>query len=230
MKQKLLIMAVMVATGVAFFALGLNHYLSFDWLKSAHQDLVASFAREPLLVAGAFMALQVTALALCIPGAVLTFGVAGGAIFGFGWGVLIVLTAAVIGDTLAFLVARYLLRDWVEQRFARQAAIIQRGVERDGAYYLFAMRLAAVIPFFVVNITMALTRMPLRTFAPVSFIGLAPVIAIYVNAGTQLAKIESPSDIMSWPLIISFGLLGIAPILLRLMMKRMRPEIIQDAA
>lgn len=176
------------------------------------------------------MALQVTALALCIPGAVLTFGVAGGAIFGFGWGVLIVLTAAVIGDTLAFLVARYLLRDWVEQRFARQAAIIQRGVERDGAYYLFAMRLAAVIPFFVVNITMALTRMPLRTFAPVSFIGLAPVIAIYVNAGTQLAKIESPSDIMSWPLIISFGLLGIAPILLRLMMKRMRPEIIQDAA
>lgn len=151
MKQKLLIVAVLVMAGVAFFALGLNHYLSFDWLKSAHQDLVASFARDPLLVAGAFMALAASALALCVPGAVLTLAVAGGAIFGFGWGVIVVLVAVVLGDSLAFLVARYLLRDWVERRFAKQAAMIQRGVERDGAYYLFAMRLAAVIPFFMVN-------------------------------------------------------------------------------
>ncbi len=230
MKQKLLIVAATVMAAVAFFALGLNRYLSFEWLKSAHQDLVKSFAEQPVLVAGAFMAIQAAALALCIPGAVLTLALAGGAIFGFAWGTIIVLVAVVIGDSLAFLVARYLLRDWVEKRFAKQVTMMQCGFERDGGYYLFAMRLSAVIPFFVVNLSVALTRMPLRIFAPVSFLGLAPVTAIYVNAGTQLARIENPGDIMSLPVLASLGALGIAPIILRLIMNRMRPDIKQDAA
>lgn len=220
MKSKLLILALLLAAIVAFFAFGLDRYLSFAWLKSAHGDLTAAFAENPLMVAGAFMTFQTAAMAFSIPGSVLTFALAAGAIFGLAWGIPIVLIAVVVGDSLAFLAARYLFRDWVEKRFAKQAAAMQRGIERDGAYYLFAMRLAAVIPFFIVNLTIALTRMPLRTFAPVSFLGLAPITAIYVNAGTQLASIESPGDVISLPLLASLGLLGIVPIVLKFMMKR----------
>lgn len=223
MKGKLAILVMLVAAAIAFFAFGLDRYLSFAWLKATHSDLVATFAAHPLMVAGAFMVLQASAMALSIPGSVLTLALAAGAIFGLAWGIPIVLVAVVVGDSLAFLAARYLFRDWVEKRFARQAAAMQSGIERDGAYYLFAMRLAAVIPFFIVNLTMALTRMPLRIFAPVSFLGLIPITAIYVNAGTQLASIEAPSDIISLPLLASLGLLGIAPFALRLIISRPRP-------
>lgn len=230
MKQKLLILAVLVIAAMVFFALGLNRYLSFEWIKSTHQDLTNAFAENPFMVAGAFMAILTGAMALSIPGSVLTLALAAGAIFGLWWGIPIVLVGIVVGDSLAFLMARYLFRDWVERRFAQQATMMQRGFERNGAYYLFAMRLAAVIPFFIVNWTMALTRMKLRLFAPVSFLGLVPVTAIYVNAGTQLAQIENPGDIISLPVLVSLGLLGIAPIILRLMMNRTRPAIRQNAA
>lgn len=228
MKQKLLILTAFAIAVACFFAFGLHHYFSFAWLKTAHHELTAAFAERPLIVAGIFMALQASAMALSIPGSVLGGSLAAGAIFGFGWGVGIALVAVVIGDSVAFLMARYLFRDWVEKRFAKQAAVIQQGFERDGAYYLFAMRLMAVIPFFIVNLTMGLTRMPLTRFAPVSFLGLAPVTAIYVNAGTQLARIESPGDIISLPVLASLGLLGIAPVILRLVMDRFRPAIARD--
>ena len=220
-KAKLGILSLLLAVGT-FFALGLDSYLSFLWLKGAHDKLTTAFAERPFFVAAAFMALQAGAMALSIPGSVLTLALAAGGIFGIVWGIPIVLTAVVIGDSLALLAARYLFRDWVEKRFGRQAAAMQRGMERDGAYCLFAMRLAAIIPFFIVNLTMALTKMPLKIFAPVSFLGLTPITAIYVNAGTQLARIESPSDIISIPLLASLGLLGIAPFALRYLMIRMR--------
>lgn len=222
---KLGILALLLASAAAFFTLGLDSYLSFQWLKGAHDELTTAFAERPVVVAAVFMALQAGAMALSIPGSVLTLALAAGAIFGTFWGIPIVLTAVVVGDSLALLAARCLFRDWVEKRFGRQAAAMQRGIERDGVYCLFAMRLAAIIPFFIVNLTMALTRMPLRIFAPVSFLGLAPITAIYVNAGTQLARIESPGDIISLPLLVSLALLGIAPFALRYLIMRMRPAL-----
>lgn len=168
------------------------------------------------------MLLHIAALALSLPGAVLAPTLAAGAIFGPYWGTVIALASIVIGDSLGFLGARYLFRDWVEQRFGAQAEAIDRGVERDGAFYLLSLRLMAVIPFFVVNLSMGLTRMPLKTFAPVSLIGLLPATALYVNAGNSLAAIETPSDILSPRLIGAFVLLALLPIAAKFLLERRR--------
>ena len=214
-RQRLVVLAIIVAAVSLFFALGLDGYLTLDALKARQAELSDLFDRRPLFVAGLFMLVHVSALSLSIPGAVLPLCLAAGAIFGPLWGTAITLGAITIGDSLGFLIARYLLRDWVERHFGRQAAMIDRGVERDGAFYLLALRLTAVVPYFVVNLAMGLTRMRLHVFAPVSFIGLIPATALYVHAGTELARIETPSDIYSPRLIGAFVLLGLLPIAAR---------------
>lgn len=195
-----------------FFALDLDRFLTLDTVKQYRSALAASFDSRPVPVVAAFMAINITALALCLPGAVLTMALAAGAIFGFGWGTLIVLTSVTIGDSVAFLLARYLVRDWVEQRFGSYVAAVDRGVERNGAYFLLSLRLLAIVPFFVVNLTMGLTRMPLSVFAPVSFIGLLPATALYVFTGTAIARIDSVSDIYSPQLLGAFLLLALLPL------------------
>src|SRR5690606_16687621 len=136
---------------------------------------------------------------------------AAGALFGFGWGLLLVSFAASIGATLAFLASRYLLREWVQQRFGARLGTINQGMRRDGAFYLFTLRLIPVVPFFAVNLLMGLTSVPAATFYAVSQIGMLAGTAVYVNAGTQLAAIDSLSGILSAPLVLSFVLLGIFP-------------------
>lgn len=222
MTSRVWIALLLLGLGVAFFAFGFDAFLSLSQLKQRHSDLVLLYQQRPLFVILCFMALHITALTLCLPGAVLTMALAGGAIFGLWPGVPIVLTSVTIGDSLGMLAARFLLRDWVRQRFGAQLAVVQRGVERDGAFYLFGLRMAAVIPYFVVNVTMGLARMPLRVFAPVSFVGLAPANALYVAAGTELARIERSSDVLSPGLLVTLGALGMLPILARLSIARRR--------
>jgi uncharacterized membrane protein YdjX (TVP38/TMEM64 family) len=212
---------LVVAGGIAaVFLLGLDDYLDLAAIKRERLALAALWQREPVAFGAAFTALNAAALALSLPGAVLSFCLAAGAIFGPYWGTAITLAAVVAGDSLAFLLARFALRDWVEQRFGRQARRANQGVARDGAFYLLALRLMPVVPYFIVNLTMGLTRMPLRVFAPVSFAGLLPVTFLYVSAGTQLSAIEQASDIYSPRLLAIFALLALLALAARFALGR----------
>ena len=179
-------------------------------------QLLGLYRHQPTLVIGLFMAGQIVAVTVALPGAVLTTALLAGALFGQALGLLVFLISLIIGDTLAFLVARYVARDWVLRRFGSRLAPIRQAADRDGSYYLLGARLMAVVPYFVVNWGMALTSMPLRVFAPVSFLGLMPAAFIYVNAGTHLAEIRSPSDVLSARLWMSLTLLGFLSIAGRL--------------
>lgn len=212
----------------AFFVLGLDEYLDLDAIKRERMRLVGLWHDAPALTAAIFIALHATALALSLPGAVLSFTLAAGAIFGPWWGTAIALTSIILGDSLAFLGARFLFRDWVERTFSRQAERANRGFARDGAFYLLALRLMAVVPYFVVNLTMGLTRMKLRLFAPVSFVGLLPATFLYVQAGSQLSTLQRASDIYSPGLLITFGLLGVLPLAARLTFRRWRSRSGRD--
>jgi uncharacterized membrane protein YdjX (TVP38/TMEM64 family) len=221
MKRKgtaLLLLLTLAILAVVFLALG--DVVSFDRLKADQQALTATFGRNPIVFTAAFMALHATALGLCIPGSMLTFGLAGGAIFGAAWGMPVVLLGVVTGDCLGFLLARFVARDWVRRRFARQVAWIERGVARNGPIYLLALRLMGVVPFFLVNLGMGLTSMPLRVFAPVSLLAVTPATLLYVHAGTQLARIERPADVLSAELLASFALLALIPLAARKLFAR----------
>ena len=208
-------LAFLLALVAVFFSLDLHHYLQFSALKESHAQLVLLHRAEPLLFTAAFMGIHICALALCVPGAVLTMALAGGAIFGAALGTMVVLTSLTIGDSLGFLAAKFLLGDWVRRRFASHLGEAETELERNGAFYLLSLRLMAAVPYFIVNLTFGVTRMRLRTFAPVSFIGLAPATALYVNAGTELGTINAPSDILSYRLLAILALLAIVPLVAR---------------
>lgn len=220
MSKRVATLLLLLGLLITFFALDLQRYLSFSALKDSHGQLVQLYRAEPLLFIATFMAIHICALALCLPGAVLTMALAGGAIFGPALGTLVVLTSLTIGDSLGFLAARFLIGDWVRERFSPSLKKAEVEVERNGAFYLLSLRLMAAVPYFVVNLTFGLTRMRLRTFAPVSFVGLAPATALYVNAGTELAAIERPGDILSARLIATFALLAILPLVARYFLAR----------
>ncbi|MBL8502605.1 MAG: FAD-dependent oxidoreductase [Rhodocyclaceae bacterium] len=209
---KLLLLFAIAAAAGLFFALDLGHYLSLDWLK-AQQDAIAAYrADQPLAAVAVYFALYVAVTALSLPGAAL-MTLAGGAVFGLLWGTLIVSFASSIGATLAFLASRFLLRDWVMARFGRRLAAIDAGVRKEGAFYLFTLRLVPVFPFFLVNLLLGLTAMKARTFYWVSQLGMLAGTVVYVNAGTQLAQIDSLAGIVSPGLLLSFALLGLFPLI-----------------
>lgn len=212
--RKIVLMGVVVAAVAAFFALDLGRFLSLDYLKQSQSQFAALVQSRPLLVAGTYFAIYVAATALSLPGATI-ITLAGGAIFGLGWGLLIVSFASTIGATLAFLVARFVLRDSIEARFGNRLAEINRGVQKDGAFYLFTLRLIPLVPFFVINLVMGLTQMRAWTFYWVSQLGMLAGTAVFVNAGTQLAQIDSLRGILSPGLVGSFVLLGIFPLVAR---------------
>ncbi|HWH18147.1 MAG TPA: FAD-dependent oxidoreductase [Allosphingosinicella sp.] len=199
----------------AFFLLDLVAYLTLDSLKARQAELAALVEERPLLAIGGFFLFYVAVTALSVPGAAV-MTLAAGAIFGLVLGTVIVSLASTIGASLAFLASRYLLRDWVKARFARRVEAIDRGIEKDGAFYLLTLRLIPVFPFFLINLAMGLTAMRLVTFALVSWIGMLLGTIVYVNAGTQLARIEEPGDVLSPALIGSFVLLGLFPILAKI--------------
>ncbi|HRP22850.1 FAD-dependent oxidoreductase [Thauera sp.] len=213
MKKALLLLAVL-ALVAAFFASGLNRQLDLDTLKAGMDGFAAWREASPLAVAALYFAAYVAVTALSLPGAAV-MTLAGGALFGLGWGLLIVSFASTIGATLAFLVSRHLLRDSVQARFGDRLQAINEGIARDGAFYLFTLRLVPVFPFFLINLLMGLTPIRLKTFYWVSQLGMLPGTLVYVNAGTELARIESLSGILSPALLFSFALLGVFPLLAR---------------
>jgi len=208
--RKLLIVLALLGLVLAFFALGLHNYLTLDQLKDSQARFADLLAAHPVAVPAAYFAIYVVVTALSLPGAAI-MTLAGGALFGLGFGLLLVSFASSIGATLAFLVARFLLRDSVQQRFGERLRAIDRGIERDGAFYLFTLRLVPVFPFFIINLLMGLTRLRTWTFYWVSQAGMLAGTAVYVNAGTQLAGIERIGDILSPQLLLSFVLLGLFP-------------------
>ncbi len=215
MGRKLILVALLAALLAAFHASGLAQLLSLEGLQTQRAALEAHYHAHPALFIAAFMAAQIAALTLAVPGAVLVPALAAGAIFGPLAGSLIVLAALTVGDSLGFLAARYLARDWVARRLATTVAMIDRGMARDGPFYLLALRLMAIVPYFVVNLSMALTRLPLRQFAPLSFVGLIPATVLHVSAGTELARIAAVEDLVSIPLLLTFAALGLLPLLAR---------------
>ncbi len=211
-RKKLLLIAAFVALVVLFFVFDLGRFLSLDYIKQRQSDFAALYAEKPALVIGAFFAVYVAVTALSLPGAAI-MTLAGGAIFGVLAGTLIVSFASSIGATLAFLVSRYVLRDSIQSRFASKLAEINKGIDKDGAFYLFTLRLVPLIPFFVINLVMGLTRIKTGVFYLASQIGMLAGTVVYVNAGTQLSRIDSLRGILSPGLIGSFVLLGIFPII-----------------
>ncbi len=211
MKKSLLIVLIAVLIG-AFFSFDLHHTLTLEGLKAGLDQAQARLASDPLLVAGSFFIVYVIVTGLSLPGAaVMSLG--GGALFGLLWGTIIVSFASSIGATLAFLASRFVLRDTVQKRFAERLGTINEGIEKNGAFYLFTLRLVPIFPFFLINLLMGLTPIRTVTFYAVSQIGMLAATVVFINAGTQLAQLESLSDVLSPALLASFVLLGIFPLL-----------------
>jgi pyruvate/2-oxoglutarate dehydrogenase complex dihydrolipoamide dehydrogenase (E3) component/uncharacterized membrane protein YdjX (TVP38/TMEM64 family) len=210
--KKIMIVITAASLGIIFYQLGLDQYLSLQGLKSSQAHISDLNQQRPILVAIAFLAIYVLVTALSIPGAaVLTLGA--GAFFGLFWGTIIVSFASSIGATAAFLVSRYLFRDSAQKKFGERLKTVNSGIEKEGAFYLFSLRLVPVFPFFMINLLMGLTPIKTVTFYWVSQVGMLAGTIVFVNAGTQLAQIDSLSGILSPALIFSFALLGVFPII-----------------
>jgi pyruvate/2-oxoglutarate dehydrogenase complex dihydrolipoamide dehydrogenase (E3) component/uncharacterized membrane protein YdjX (TVP38/TMEM64 family) len=209
--SRLLVAAALILGIAAFFALGGHRYLTFDGIKAQQASVQDWHASHPWRASLAFFAIYVAVTGLSLPGAALMTLVAG-AIFGLGWGTLLVSFASSIGATLAFLAARFILRDWVQGRFSSHLRGLNDGVAKEGAFYLFTLRLIPAVPFFVINLAMALTPMRTWTFYWVSQVGMLAGTVVFVNAGKQLAAIDSPAGILSPGLIGAFVLLGLFPL------------------
>ena len=213
-RNKLLLLLAVLGLVALFFAFDGGRWFTLASAKQAQQQLAVLYADRPLLVLGGFFAVYVGVTALSLPGAAIMTLLAG-AIFGLGIGTLVASFASSLGATLAMLTARYLLRESVQSRFASRLADIDRGVAREGAFYLFTLRLVPLFPFFVINLVMGLTAMRVGTFYLVSQLGMLAGTVVFVNAGTQLAQLESLQGILSPALLGSFVLLGVFPLLAR---------------
>jgi len=212
--RKLIIAVLLLAGVAAFFAFDLGRYFSLTFIKDSQASFAELFSQRPAMVLLVFFATYVAITALSLPGAAI-MTLAAGAIFGLGWGTLVVSFASTLGATLAMLAARYLLRDAVQERFGRRLAEINKGIEKEGAFYLFTLRLIPAVPFFALNLLMGLTRMKTWTFFWVSQLGMFAGTVAYVNAGTQIARIDSLQSVLSPGLIGSFALLGVLPLIIK---------------
>lgn len=213
-----LLAGLLVLAAAGFYALGLYRYLSWDYLRG-NRDFLLEQVREHLVLALLLFFLGYVAVtALSLPAAT-GMSLAAGALFGLWLGTGLVSLAATLGATLAFLLSRYLFRDWVTRHFGVRVEPLNRGVDRDGAYFLFTLRLVPIFPFFLVNLGMGLTRLPVRTFFWVSLLGMLPATFVYVNAGTRLATLNSPRDVLSPSVLVSLALLGLVPLGLRQLMR-----------
>jgi len=218
---KLTLIFLVALAMVAFLGFDLEQYFRLDYLQGRQAQLSAWGRTNPWTAVVWFFAVYVLITGLSLPGATI-LGLAAGAIFGWAAGTLIVSFASTAGATLAFLMARFLLRDWVQDRFGERLQAINDGVRRDGAFYLFGLRLVPVFPFFIINLVMGLTPMRTWTYAWVSQVGMLAGTMVYVNAGTQLSSLTSLSGIVSPQLLGSFALLAVFPILARRLLAALR--------
>jgi uncharacterized membrane protein YdjX (TVP38/TMEM64 family) len=208
--KKAVLALVLIGAIAAYFAFDLGQYLSLENFKASQSEIVAAKDVNPALYIAGFFLLYVAVTGLSIPGAAIMTLVAG-ALFGVVLGTLIVSFASTMGATLAFLSSRYLLRDWVQGKFGERLRAVDDGLEKDGAFYLFTLRLIPVFPFFVINLLMGLTRIKTGTFFWVSQIGMLPATIVFVNAGTQISRIDSTAGLLSPTLIVSFVALALFP-------------------
>ena len=218
LRNKLMLAAGIVILIWLFFIFDLDRYFSLDTLKIELDRLQAYYQANKILTIGIYMVVYIVMTAMSLPGAaVLTL--AGGAVFGIFTGVLIVSFASTIGATLAFLFSRYLFRDWVQARFSAKITAINAGIKKEGGLYLFTLRLVPVFPFFMINLVMGLTPISTGLFYLVSQIGMLPGTIVYINAGTQLAKIDALGGILSPNILFAFVLLGLFPIVSKKIME-----------
>src|SRR5713101_5982597 len=213
-RRRLLLAALLLVSIAGFFALDFGQYFQIDYFRSKQSAIEEFRGANPLAAAGIFFAIYVAVTGLSVPGAAI-LSLAVGAIFGLLWGTLIVSFASSIGATFAFLSSRFLFREVVRNRFGGRLRAIDAGLKKEGAFYLFALRLVPAFPYIVVNLVMGVTSIRIWTFYWVSQIGILPATIVYVNAGTQLATIKSISGILSPALIGSLVLLGIFPLVAR---------------
>ena len=211
-KTQITLLATILVLVAAFFVFDLGRYFNLEFLKEQQAAMDAFYDRQPLTTVFYYFLLYIIITGLSLPGAAI-LTLAGGAIFGLLPGTVIVSFASTIGATLAFLFSRYLFRDAIQGRYADRLAAINRGMEEEGAFYLFTLRLVPIFPFFIINLLMGLTAIRVLTFFLVSQAGMLAGTIVYVNAGTQIARIEQLKDIASPALILSFVLLGIFPLL-----------------
>jgi uncharacterized membrane protein YdjX (TVP38/TMEM64 family) len=215
----LLVALALVVAG--FFAFDLGRYLDLEYLKGAQERVSALVRERPVASTAVFFGAYVLITGASLPGAaVLTL--AAGALFGLPWGLVVVSFASSVGATLAMLVSRKLVGEAVQRRFADQLAAVNRGLARDGGFYLFTLRMVPLFPFFVINLVMGLTTMRAWTFYWVSQVGMLAGTFVYVFAGTQLARVQSLADVLSPGLIVAFSLLGLFPLLARWSVDRLR--------
>ena len=212
MKFKIALISLIAFLVFIFFYFGFHQYANLEFLKAQQATITEYNTSYPLYAALIFFITYIAVTGLSLPGAAI-MTLAGGAIFGLLKGTLLVSFASTIGATLAFLASRYLFRKSLQQRFATRLQVINQGIEKDGAFYLFTLRLVPAFPFFIINIVMGLTPIKTLTFFLVSQVGMLAGTIVYVNAGTQLAQINTLKDIFSPELIISFTLLGVFPLI-----------------
>ncbi|MDP3696030.1 MAG: TVP38/TMEM64 family protein [Desulfocapsaceae bacterium] len=215
--NRLLIVLAVFVLILLFRILHLDHYLTLSYLKASREQLAQLYAERAGLVIAGYMLIYIVATALSLPGAVI-LTLAGGALFGLVTGTIVISFASTIGATLACLVSRYLLRDWVQGRFGEKLQRINEGMEQEGGWYLFTLRLIPIFPFFFINLAMGLTRIKISTYYWVSQLGMLPATIVYVNAGKELRKVETLAGILSPSLIFSFVLLGLFPITMKKIM------------
>lgn len=228
-KGKVALAILVIGLLATFFLLDGNAYLNLGYLQQVRGDVVFYVESNPLVSSVSYFVLYVLVTALSVPGA-LIMTLAGGAVFGLPWGLLLVSFASTIGATLAMLVSRMLLRDWVQVRFKTQLVTVNQGLADDGGFYLFSLRMVPLLPFFMVNLVMGLTRISLWQFYWVSQLGMLAATFVFVFAGTQLAAIETLSGILSPGLIVALSLLGLFPLLAKKSMNWLRRARAEQSA
>ena len=210
--SRLAIVGLLLALLVLFKVFDLGQYLTLTYLKTQQAHIAGLYAENRLLVLAGYSLLYIVVTALSLPGAAV-MTLAGGALFGLVTGTIVVSFASSIGATCACLVARYLLRDWVQHKFGAHLTKINEGMAKEGGFYLFSLRLVPIFPFFVINLVMGLTAIRIVTYYWVSQLGMLPATIVFVNAGKELAKLDSLRGILSPGLLFSFALLGLLPII-----------------
>jgi uncharacterized membrane protein YdjX (TVP38/TMEM64 family) len=216
---RLAVVLLVVGLIAGFYLSGLHERYSWAWLRANLTDLQDTADANLALAVLVFFLAYVAVTSLSLPVAV-WLSLLGGALFGRWVGTVVVSVAATVGATVAMLASRYILRDWVQRRFGRRLGTINRGVERDGVYYLLTLRLIPVVPFWLLNLGMGLTPIRTRTYALVSWLGMLPATFVYVNTGTELSRIESPADVLSPRVVGALLLLACLPLIVRFLVAR----------
>ena len=220
-KSKLLVLVIIALAVAAFLIYGPRQYLSLEYVQSQLNEIAEYRDLHPVKSVLIYATIYILVTAASIPGA-LVLTLTGGAIFGFYLGSLVVVVSATIGATIAFLLARYLLDDMVKNKMSERLVKIRENFHKEGALYLFSMRLVPVIPFFAINLLMGLTSIKTSSYALASLIGMAPGTMAFVNAGTQLAKLDSIKGLLSPALIASFIVLAVFPYVAKFVLKFIR--------